>query len=116
MTKCSLAALAAIACALGGAQAATFKYTASRAGADNFRTVYTGNGVNAAVMVCTIDRGVNVHVYAGGQLTPASIPATGECTVVVGDRVVVLPYVVQHNQATVNVTILGVAGVHDAAP
>jgi hypothetical protein len=41
----------------------------------------------------------------------SSLTSPGECTVVVAEKVTVVPYVVQDPTATVNVTILGIAGI-----
>ncbi len=100
-----------------GAGGMEFKFTTLRAGGDNFKTVYFGHGVRGAVKVCTTTKGVHVYAYSTGTETNVStVTNQNECTVVVGDKVTVVPYVVQEPSATVLVTVLGVAGVHDAAP
>jgi hypothetical protein len=111
-----LAAIAAAGAMSAAAQAQTFKFTAAAVGGDNFKTVYYSKGVAAAVQVCTIDKPVHVRAHIGAEVNISTITSMNECTVVVAEKVTVVPYVVQHPSATVSVTILGVAGIYNPNP
>lgn len=116
MAACAAFAGAAHAQTTGRAMGLSFKFTALAVGGDNFKTVYYGKGIAAAVEVCTTDKPVHVRAYSGDVVNVSTITSANECTVVAAEKVTVAPYEAQQQSATANITILGVAGIYNPNP